>query len=103
MVEKASKETPKELEAEIQRGFGCKAAVEGLYAARWAYLRDLRMLGHVTAQDVRNLDSLGRCAVASEMLWDCTQEAVEALLSDEHYAVRACAELGVNGSAVTLH
>lgn len=85
--------TPSEMESCMRRRCPIAVEVDALYRAREAYLQELQERGEVTLDDVRNLDRLGRCKVASEFFALCTTDAAEALLNDPHHSVRSCAAL----------
>lgn len=69
------------------------AQLEVIYADRAKAIAVLAAAGRVDADDLRQLDRLGRCHVANELWNVCTSEARDALLHDEHPHVRSCASL----------
>lgn len=85
--------TPSEMEASMRRRCPKSGEVEALYRAREDYLTCLQARGEATLDDVRNLDRLGRCLLASHSFSLCTPEAAEALINDQHHSVRSCAAL----------
>lgn len=72
---------------------GCPNAsdIDHLYTARNELVEKLQAKGSITVHDLRCLDRLGRCKVASDSWANCTSEAREELLRDEHHQVRSCA------------
>lgn len=68
-----------------------QSQVERLYEAREDLLQQLLAKGAVTAEDLANLDRLGRCKVASDHWAICTAQARSDLLVDQHHQVRSSA------------
>lgn len=84
-------QTPREMEISIHAGPRRDADIAALYEQRSAYIDLLVEHGPITAQNLGDLDRLGRVKVASDY-WDrCTTEAQQALATDQHHQVRSCA------------
>jgi hypothetical protein len=83
--------TPRKLETMMKGRCSVQSDVERLYEAREVLLQQLLAKGLVTAEDLANLDRLGRCKVASEHWAICSAEARRDLLADQHHQVRSCA------------
>ena len=88
-----SNQLPRELEDSILSGPVRREDVSALYALRDAYIAQLRAQGFVTAQNLGELDRLGRVKVASELWEICDAQARQALATDEHHQVRSCAAI----------
>lgn len=67
--------------------------VERLYAAREAFIEDLKQKGIIDLGDLAGLDRSGRCFVAAELWGICIEDVRSSLLSDEHHQVRSVAAI----------
>lgn len=67
------------------------AELEVMYAERERVVARLASQSEISVSDIKGLDRIGRCSVASDHWTLCNQDAQQALLSDEHHFVRSCA------------
>lgn len=89
----AGEVSPSQMEAAMARRCPKAGEVEQLYLLREQLVRRLIVQGTVREADVRALDRLGRCQVASDQWALCDEHAKALLLADGHHQVRACAAI----------
>lgn len=89
----AGDRSPSEVEAAMARRCPKAGEVEQLYLLRDQLIRKLIVQGAVSEDDVRALDRLGRCNLASDHWALCDEHAKALLLADGHHQVRACAAI----------
>lgn len=85
--------TPALFAAGLKKGCTTLDEAKRLYEMRDAFIQQLVLKARVSQSEIQQLDRTGRCIVASNHWHICTRDAREALLSDEHAHVRACANI----------